>query len=111
MPAIDFRRLRADVSMTQVLDLLGFVIAERWGAQVRGECPLHEASARGKHRSFSAHVDGKKFPCFKCGASGNHLDLWAKASKKSVYEAALDLCARLNIDPPTLASRTEKRNT
>jgi DNA primase len=90
--------------MTQVLDLLEFVVAGRSGDQVRGPCPLHEPSEQGKHRSFSAHLAGKKFQCFKCGASGNHLDLWAKASKKSIYEAALDLCARLNIDPPTLAT-------
>src|ERR1041384_4615966 len=111
MPAIDFRRLRADVSMTQVLDLLGFVVAERSGPQVRGECPLHEASERGKHRSFSAHLAGKKFQCFKCGASGNHLDLWDKVTKQPLYEAALDLCVRLNIDPPPLGAATEKRNT
>lgn len=97
--------------MTQVLDLLGFVVAERSGSQVRGECPLHEPSGPGKHRSFSAHLAGKKFQCFKCGARGNHLDLWAKAAKKSIYDAALDLCARLNREPPALMIGTEKRNS
>jgi len=56
MPGIDFRRLRAEITMTEVLDLLGFVIVERRGDQVRGQCPFHEPSPRGKHRSFSANL-------------------------------------------------------
>ena len=50
------------------------------------------------------------FRCFKCGASGNQLDLWAKASKKPVYEAAPDLCNRLNKEVPRLVKPTEKWN-
>ena len=41
MPGIDFRQLRANVSMAEVLELLGFVVLERKGDQVRGECPLN----------------------------------------------------------------------
>jgi hypothetical protein len=111
MPGIDFRQVRANVCMAEVLELLGFVILERSGDQVRGECPLHEASQAGKHRSFSAHLSRGIFRCFKCGASGNPLDLWAKATKQSTYEAALDLCARLNKETPWLSSETEKRNS
>jgi DNA primase len=110
MPSIDFRQLRANVSMAEVLELLRFVVAERTGDQVRGECPLHEPSESGKHRSFSAHLGRNIFQCFKCGASGNQLDLWAKASKKSLFEAALDLCTRLNKEAPRLAPAIEKRN-
>jgi len=110
MAGIDFRQLRTNVSMAQVLDLMGFVIVERSGDQVRGECPLHEPSQRGKHRSFSAHLARNMFQCFKCGVSGNHLDLWAKFKKKPIYEAALDLCHCLNIEPPRLSTTTEKRN-
>jgi hypothetical protein len=110
MPGINFRQLRADVSMAEVLRLLGFDIHTRSGDQVRGPCPLHERSEHGKHRSFSANLACNTFQCFKCGASGNHLDLWAKATKKSIYEAALDLCTRLNKEPPWLTSPTEKRN-
>jgi DNA primase len=111
MPSIDFRQLRANVSMAEVLELLRFVIIERTGDQVRGECPLHEPSASEKHRSFSAHFGRNIFRCFKCGASGNQLDLWAKASKKPLFEAALDLCTRLNKEAPRLAPEIEKRNS
>jgi DNA primase len=109
MPSIDFRQLRAQVSLAEVLQLLRFEAAERQGDQVRGACPLHERSGARKHRSFSAHLGRNVFHCFKCGASGNHLDLWARARKQTLYEAALDLCARLHKEVPQLTrTRREK---
>ena len=110
MPAINFGELRASVSMQEVLNLLGFVPLSRFGDQVRGRCPLHSSSSNGKSRYFSAHLTGNKFQCFKCGAAGNHLDLWAKATKQTVYTAALDLCQRLGREIPCLSTATEKRN-
>jgi DNA primase len=110
MPGIDFRQLRANVTIAEVLDLLKFAIETQTGDQVRGICPVHGSSTQGKHHSFSAHLGRHSFQCFKCGASGNQLDLWAKATKQSVYQAALDLCARLNKETPWLSSKTEKRN-
>ena len=56
MPGINFRQVRANIAMAEVLELLGFVILERSGQQVRGDCPLHKASQAGKHRSFPAHL-------------------------------------------------------
>ena len=41
MPGIDFALLRRQVSLTQVLDLLGFRPTTRRGPQVRGPCLLH----------------------------------------------------------------------
>lgn len=104
MPAIDFRQLRADIAMAEVLDLLGFVAVERKGDEVRGRCPFHESAAYGKHRSFSANLRRHLFHCFKCGAAGNHLDLWARASQQPIHAAALDLCARLHKEVPILNS-------
>jgi hypothetical protein len=40
------------------------------------------------------------FRCFKCGASGNQLDLWAATTKTDLYAATIDLCRRLHIDIP-----------
>jgi len=105
MPGIDFRQLRSEITMAEVLDLLGFAIVERRGDQVRGPCPFHEPSPRGKHRSFSANLRRHLFLCFKCRAGGNQLDLWAKLTNKAVHAAALDLCARLHKEVPYLPSR------
>lgn len=53
-------------------------------------------------RCFSANLDAQCFHCFKCGRSGNALDLWAQATGQTPYDAALDLCQRLGIPLPTL---------
>jgi hypothetical protein len=74
-PESTFGSCGSNVSMTDVLGLLGFVALSRRGEQVRGECPLHRSSKPGKHRSFSANLGRHTFQCFKCGVSGNQLDL------------------------------------
>ena len=99
-PAIDFAAVRAAVSMTAVLALLGFQPQRRRGAQQRGPCPLHGSSA-GTSCCFSVNLEQQSFHCFKCGRSGNALDLWTIATGQTLYDAARDLCERLNIPLPT----------
>jgi hypothetical protein len=98
------------VSIEEVLALLGFVPASRSGAQVRGCCPLHPGSGTGKGRTFSVNLELNSFQRFKCKAAGNQLDLWARANQQKAFEAALDLCNKLNREVPWLATGTEKRN-
>jgi putative transposase len=99
-PTIDFAAVRAAVNMAAVLQLLGFQAHTTHGAQQRGPCPLHGSTA-GTSRCFSANVDQNLFHCFKCGRSGNALDLWAQATKQTPYDAAIDLCHRFGIPLPT----------
>jgi len=99
-PAIDFAAVRAAVSIAAVLHLLGCPVHAR-GSQHRGPCPLH-GSTSGTSRCFSAHLDQHVFHCFKCGRHGNALDLWAAATQQTPYDAASDLCRRLNIPLPIL---------
>jgi putative transposase len=98
-PAIDFDAVRAAVTMAAVLGLLGFQPQTRHGAQQRGPCPLH-GSTSGTSRCFSVNLGDQIFHCFKCGRSGNALDLWAQATRQSPYDVALDLCRRLGIPLP-----------
>ena len=70
--------------------------------QQRGACPLH-GSTSGTARCFSVNTNAHTFHCFKCSRSGNALDLWAAANRLSIYDAAIDLCQRLNIPLPLLA--------
>jgi putative transposase len=100
-PAIDFAALRATITLAAVLQLLGFQPRSIRGAQQRGPCPLH-GSTSATSQCFSAHLDKNVFHCFKCGRSGNALDLWAHANGQTLYDAALDLCGRLTIPIPTL---------
>ena len=77
------------------------------GAQQRGPCPLH-GSTSGTSRCFSANLDMNAFHCFKCGRRGNALDLWADATRQTPYDAAVDLCHRLGITLPILATNAEQ---
>jgi DNA primase len=105
MTGIDYRALRRVLRLGQVLDLLGFVPTNRAGAQVRGPCPLHGARSP-RSRSFAAHLERHCWQCFRCGAHGNALDLWSAATQLPVYEAAVDLCHRLNLAIPRLPARS-----
>lgn len=109
--SIDFAAVRAQLQITDVLDLLGCKPRSASGSQLRGPCPLH-GSTRGTSRCFTVNTDQQLFHCFKCGCQGNALDLWAKAQRLSPYDAALDLCQRLHLNPtPNLPpTETEKRN-
>jgi transposase InsO family protein len=100
-PAIDFPALRAALTIAQVLTLLGFTPRSDHAGQQRGACPLH-GSTHGTARCFSVNTQAHTFHCFKCGRSGNALDLWAAANRLSIYDAALDICQRLNLPLPLL---------
>jgi transposase InsO family protein len=107
-PPIDFAAVRAAISLNAVLGLLGFRPRSSHGAQQRGPCPLHGSTA-GTSRCFSAHLDRNIFHCFKCGRCGNALDLWASATRQTPYDAAIDLCRRLNLPLPTLPPAPRNR--
>lgn len=99
MPGIDFRTLRAQVSMAQVLDLIGFEPQTSTTAEWRGACPIHRSTSP-RSRSFAVHVGRKVYQGFRCGSAGNHLDLYAAVTQQDLYQAALDLCNKLNQPVP-----------
>jgi DNA primase len=100
MSLLDYRAIRDQISIRRVLDLINYETVARKGAQWRGPCPLCCEASRAKARCFSVHVSYNVFRCFRCGRSGNQLDLWRHHSGLPIYEAALDLCEQLNITPP-----------
>jgi putative transposase len=111
-PAIDFAAVRAAITIAGVLTLLGFTPRSDHAGQQRGTCPLH-GTTHGTARCFSVNTQAHTFHCFKCGRSGNALDLWAAANRLTPYDAAVDLCQRLNIPlslltPPPTANREEE---
>jgi hypothetical protein len=101
MPLVDFRQARSDIQLAWVLGLLSWQGRERRGQQVRGACPLHGATAP-RRRSFSAHLGRGVWQCFRCGAAGNALELWARATGQGLYPAVLDLYDRLGQSVPWL---------
>jgi DNA primase len=107
MPGIDFALLRQQISLPQVLDLVGFAPTTRRGPQWRGPCPVHK-SASPRSRSFAAHVEKNCWHCFGCGAGGNALDLYVAVTKLPIHEGALELCARLRVPVPRCTPRTSR---
>ena len=101
MPGIDLKQIRHEITIQQVLDLLGFVPTARSGSRLRGPCPIHDDS-RAQSRSFSVHLGCHRYRCFRCHSAGTQLDLWAAVHGLSIYAAAKDLCEHLGISIPYL---------
>jgi hypothetical protein len=84
-----------------VLELLHWQPVVCRGVQVRGPCPVHGSSSP-HSRVFSAHLGRNVWQCFRGGASGNALDLWAVATGQELYPAVLSLYGQRGRTPPWL---------
>jgi DNA primase len=91
MPGVDFDRLRAEITMEEVLSLLGFEPTHRSGNQWYGPCPLHHSLSR-RRRAFSVNVATGRYYCHQCQSNGHQLELWAAFTKLPLHPAAIDLC-------------------
>ena len=101
MPGIDYHQVRQQVSMTQVLDLIGFQATRRRGLQLRGPCPIPGCHSTSR-RVFSVHLTRQIYHCFACGSHGNPLDLWAAVRRLPLHPAAIDLCRTADLPLPWL---------
>jgi DNA primase len=99
MPGIRYADVRAMISLAEVLELVGFPLGENRGEQVRGRCPVHHSTSP-RSRSFSANLKRNIYRCFRCGSSGNQLDLYAAVTGQSLFAAAVALCERLHREIP-----------
>lgn len=104
MPGIDFNRLRAEITMEQVLRLLSFQPVGRRGDQMHGPCPVH-GSTSPRSRIFSVNVRTGRYYCRKCQSYGNQLELWAAVRKLPIYDGAVDLCRALGHTVPWIKRR------
>jgi len=123
MNHLDFAAIRERISIAQVLELLAYCPIEQRGHQWRGSCPLCSASlccvpscsvpscsgqALSDARHFSINVARNVFHCFRCHRSGNQLDLWAATTEQPLYQATLDLCTQLALNPISDANQQLK---
>lgn len=99
MPGVDFDKLRAQITMEQVLNAIGFVPTSRQGNQWYGACPLHPGDPRHR-RCFSVNVAIGRFHCHRCHAHGHQLELWAAFTGRRLHQAAIDLCHLLGRQVP-----------
>lgn len=105
MLLINYSQLRRQVSMEEVLSLVGFVPTTCHGNQLRGACPItpvKERNGQDDRYSFSVHLGRQVFHCFRCGKCGNQVDLWRFVHGGELYQASMDLCQQAGIDPPWL---------
>ena len=101
MPGIDFDRLRREITMEQVLQLLGFEPTQRTGDQWYGGCPLPwHGSPSARSRYFSVNVAIRRYCCHKCRSRGNQLELWAAFTQRQLHPAMIDLCHALGREVP-----------
>ena len=109
MPALADRRARTELRLADVLALIGYRPRTRQGLPWRGPCPVH-GSRSATSRCFAAHLGKNVFHCFRCGAGGNALDLWAALRRVPLHAAVLDLGARLRQPVPWLESTPPNRS-
>ena len=99
MPGIDFNKLRAEITMEEVLKQLGFEPASRSGCQWHGPCIVHGSTST-TSRTFSVNLGTRRYYCHKCHSKGNQLELWAAVTQLPMHEAAIDLCRTLGREVP-----------
>ena len=103
MPAIDYRAARASIRLAEGLELIAYRPQARRGQAWRGPCPLH-GSRWATSRVFAVHLGKNVYHCFRCGAGGNALDLWAAVTGQPLHAAVQDLCQWLGRAVPWLSA-------
>jgi len=85
---VDFKAVKAAVSMEQILDRYQVNWLRKKDEELRGRCPIHQGEGQS---SFHVNLAKNAFHCFSCKAHGNVLDFVAAMEKCSVRDAALKL--------------------
>ena len=103
---IDFRAVKREVTMVQVLEHYGLMSQMKQnGDSITGACPIHEGK---NETAFRVSISKNCWNCFsQCGCGGNVLDFVAKKEKVSLPKAARLLVEWFNLkiespenDPP-----------
>lgn len=81
---VDFKELKASVTMEQVVQMLGLNLTKQ-GGQLRGKCPIHNG---GNDREFVVTPSKGLFYCFGPCGGGDLITLVAKVRGLSAKEAA-----------------------
>lgn len=108
---IDFKALKAQVSLLDVLRLLKWEQVKERGDELRGPCPVHGSSTP-QSTIFAVAPQKNAWQCFKCGASGNQLDLashYFGIPRDESLRTAVRLCRELGLEIPRLNKTPEQR--
>jgi hypothetical protein len=99
--SINYRQLRATLRIEEILSWMHWEASSGVGDQRRGPCPLCtppriDTLSPSPSRTFSVNTQRNIYRCFRCGNSGNALDLWSRYRKLSLHVAAQEIQARLS---------------
>jgi DNA primase len=102
---VDFKAVKAAVSMEAILGRYGVNWLRKNDDELRGRCPIHQGEGQS---TFHVNLSKNAFQCFSCKAHGNVLDFVAAMEKCSVREAALKLQEWFAItSEPTAPTKTK----
>lgn len=99
---IDYRKLKQQILIIDLLESTGWKATKGRGAQLRGPCPLPTCSGRShdhsghSQSSFSLSLERNIYQCFRCQSSGTVLDFWQTYRAISLKQAAIELQQMLN---------------
>jgi hypothetical protein len=111
MSRLNYAAIRQRISMAQVLTLIEFTPTEQRGDQWRGPCPCCREPTDRRVLYFSVNIQRNLFRCFRCQRSGNQLDLWSASTDLPLYDATLELCRQLELDPFAITNPQPRNST
>lgn len=101
---VDFKAVKAVVSMQAVLDRYGINWLRKSKDELRGRCPIHQGEGTD---TFHVSLSKNAFHCFSCKKRGNVLDFVAAMEGCGVRDAAVKLAEWFDIASDGHADRNE----
>lgn len=100
---IDFRALKAAITMEQVLEHYGLIYQfKRSGDNLSGPCPIHKGS---NSTQFRVSISKNIWNCFsECKHGGNTLDFISRMDDVSIHAAALKAIQWFHLDAEAMAA-------
>src|SRR5580704_3006219 len=109
-PFVDFKAVKAAITMEQVLGHYGILDKFKRGADsLSGPCPIH----RGENPTqFRVSISKNIWNCFsECKHGGNVLDFIAKLEDVSIHAAALKAIEWFSLNPEAMSASGDKDET
>jgi DNA primase len=103
---VDFKAVKAVVSMQMLLDRYQVNWLRKSGKELRGRCPIHKGDGQD---AFHVNLAKNAFNCFSCQARGNVLDFVAAMEQCSVRDAGLKLKEWFSISSEPAAAPTKAK--
>lgn len=103
---VDFRAIKAAVTMDMVLARYEVNWLRKSGDELRGKCPIHKGEGQS---TFHVSVPKNAFHCFSCKARGNVLDFVAAMEQCSVRDAGLKLKDWFSLDSSPERTKAQRQ--